>query len=292
MSFRRKLESRLQRWAITNPTAIIIAGQVLFYLLVRLNRGDDGFDVTRLMLLPGHVLRGEVWRLVTFIFFPPLTDSIFVIFFWLLFYRYGTALEAVWGTYRFNLFLLTAILATLAAHFLVWALAGDQTIVASQVFVVSLTGGVVDITTFVYGTVFLAFARLFPDFVINIMFVLPTRIKWLGVIAWIGYGYVFLRGPWSVKVLVLAALLNYFLFLGRDHVRQWKQGQRRRSFQARAAQSGKPIHTCLVCGLDSETSPKISFRYCSKCAGQCCYCPDHIQNHEHVVGEPESPSDE
>lgn len=292
MPFRKNLEARLRRWAIPNPTAVIIAGQVLLYLLMRLNRGGEGgFDPTRLMLLPGLVLQGEVWRLVTFIFFPPLTDSIFVIFFWLLFYRYGTALEEVWGTYRLNLFLLVGILATLVGHFILWALAGDSAIVMAQVFVVNLTRGVVDITTFVYGTVFLAFARLFPDFVINLMFVLPIRIKWLGMIAWIGYGYVFLRGDWTVKILVTAALMNYFLFLGREHIREWKQGRRRRTFQARVASVGKPIHKCLVCGLDSESSPKTSFRYCSKCAGQCCYCPEHIQNHEHVASDSEIASE-
>lgn len=292
MPFRKNLEARLRRWAIPNPTAIIIAGQVLLYLLMRLNRGGEGgFDPTRLMLLPGLVLQGEVWRLVTFIFFPPLTDSIFVIFFWLLFYRYGTALEEVWGTYRLNLFLLVGILATLVGHFILWALAGDSAIVMAQVFVVNLTRGVVDITTFVYGTVFLAFARLFPDFVINLMFVLPIRIKWLGMIAWIGYGYVFLRGDWTVKILVTAALINYFLFLGREHIREWKQGRRRRTFQARVASVGKPVHKCLVCGLDSESSPKTSFRYCSKCAGQCCYCPEHIQKHEHVTSDSEIASE-
>ena len=293
MPIPKKLEAYLRRWAIPNPTAIIIAGQVLLYLFMRLNRGGEGaFDPSRLMLLPGMVLQGEIWRLVTFIFFPPLTDSIFVIFFWLLFYRYGTALEEIWGTYRLNLFLLIAILSIFVSHLIIWALAGDMAIVMAQAFILNLTRGIIDITTFTYGTVFLAFARLFPDFIINLMFVLPIRIKWLATIAWISYGYVFLRGAWPVKVLVAAALLNYVLFLGREHVRQWKQGQRRRSFQARAAKVGKPIHKCLVCGLDSETSPKTSFRYCSKCAGQCCYCPEHIQNHEHVAGEPEVPREE
>jgi hypothetical protein len=293
MSLSKKLESFLRRWAIPNPTAIIIAGQVILYLFMRLNRNvEGGFDPSRLMLLPGMVLQGEVWRLGTFIFFPPLTDSIFVIFFWLLFYRYGTALEEVWGTYRLNLFLWTAILSIFFSHVIVWALAGDLAIVMAQGFVLNLTHGIIDITTFTYGTVFLAFARLFPDFIINMMFVLPIRIRWLALLAWIGYGYVFLRGEWPVKVLVAGALVSYILFLGREHIREWKQGHRRRSFQARAVKVGKPIHKCLVCGLDSEASPKTSFRYCSKCAGQCCYCPEHIQNHEHITSEAKTTSDE
>jgi hypothetical protein len=115
------------------------------------------------------------------------------------------------------------------------------------------------------------------------------RIHWLALIAWLGYGYAFLRGDAAVKLIIVAALLNYLVFLGRDHIRQFKQGQRRRTFQAKVEMVGKPVHTCLVCGANSEDSPKLSFRYCSKCAGQCCYCPDHIQNHEHVQEATEKP---
>ena len=35
---------------------------------------------------------------------------------------------------------------------------------------------------FLYSSIFLAFARLFPDFIINLFFVLPIRIKWLALL--------------------------------------------------------------------------------------------------------------
>jgi hypothetical protein len=292
MSFRKKMEARLRRWAIPNPTAIIIAGQVLLYLAMRLNRGNEGFfDPTRLMLLPGMIFQGEVWRLLTFFFYPPASKPVFVIFFWLLMYRFGTALEAVWGTYRYNLYLLIAYMSSVLATLIIWWIGGDTAVVFAQFSAVGLSHGAVDITGFIYGTLFLAFARLFPDYIINVMFVLPVRIKWLAVLAWIGYGFAFLAGNWAVKLILAASLTNYLLFLGREHLRDWKQGHRRRSFQARAAKVGKAVHTCLACGLDSDSSPKTAFRYCSKCAGQCCYCPEHIQNHEHVVNEIENASE-
>ena len=290
MSFTKRLRSSLQRWAIPNPTSYIIAGQALFYLLSHL--GNDrfaSFDLTKIMLLPGKILDGEVWRLFSFVFIPPASTPIFVIFVWLLMYRYGTALEAIWGTYRYNLYLIVGFASTIVAHFIVWAMGGDTAIVLAQMFVNQLSQGSVDITTFVYGTLFLAFARLFPDYVIQVMFVLPMRVRWLALIAWIGYGYVFLRGDVTVKLIIFASLLNYFLFLGREHVRELKQGQRKRAFQAKVEKTAKALHTCRVCGVNSETSPKTSFRYCSKCDGQCCYCPEHIQNHEHVQdAEPEA----
>jgi hypothetical protein len=126
----KRLRSRLQRWAIPNPTSYIIAGQALFYLLSHL--GNDrfaSFDLTKIMLLPGKILEGEVWRLFSFVFFPPASTPIFVIFVWLLMYRYGTALEAIWGTYRYNLYLLVGFASTIIAHFIVWAMGGDTAIV-------------------------------------------------------------------------------------------------------------------------------------------------------------------
>lgn len=286
MSFSKRLKSKLQRWAIPNPTSYLIAGQALFYLLSHLGNNEmGGFDLTKIMLLPGKVMEGEVWRLFSFVFFPPGERPIFVIFVWLLTYRFGTALETVWGTYRFNIFLLIAFFSMIAAHFVLWAVGGDMAVVSTLVNIRTISKGSVDTNTFVYGTLFLAFARLFPDYVIQLMFILPIRIRWLALITWIAYGYVFLRGDWAIKVIVLASLVNYFVFLGRDHLREIKQGQRRRTFQAKVAKAAKPSHTCRVCGANSDDSPKLAFRYCSKCAGQCCYCPEHIQNHEHVAEE-------
>ena len=70
---------------------------------------------------------------------------------------------------------------------------------------------------FLYGTVFLAFARFFPDFTIYIMFfVLPVKIRWLALLQWIGYAYGFLFGDWMTKAMIVASVANYLLFFGRD----------------------------------------------------------------------------
>jgi hypothetical protein len=55
-------------------------------------------------------------------------------------------------------------------------------------------------------------------------------------------------------------------------------------FQAKALRSPqRMVHKCRVCGLASDASPQTQFRYCSKCDDDCCYCPEHLQNHEHAV---------
>lgn len=274
MSYFQKLTARLSRYAIPNLTAIIIAGQVLLYL-VRMARdaGQVGGDTfARIYLDPGKVLDGEIWRLLTFAFVPPHTEIIWAFFGWMIFYFLGTTLENTWGMPRYNAFIFIGVLANIAAAFLAWSLGSPS---------VAENG-------FLYSTVFLAFARLFPDFVINVFFILPVKIKWLALIMWVGLGFGFATTDWMGRMLIIASIANYLAFFGREHVREMKQGHRRRSFQVQTAKVGKPVHTCLVCGVNSETSPKTAFRYCSKCAGQCCYCPEHIQNHEHVTSETEA----
>ena len=278
MSLLTRLETRLRRWAIPNLTGIIIGGQVALYLVQTLRAGQglaaDPFG--NLYLIPDKVLQGEIWRLVSFAFIPPAAGFLFVVISWMLFYFFGTTLENQWGAVRYNLFLWVGLMANVAASFV--------TLVAGPGYVAN--------NGFLYGTVFLAFARLFPDFTINLFFILPIQIKWLALLAWIGYGYALVKGDWMARVLILASVANYLVFFGREHWLELRSGQRHRSYQSRTkAAANSLVHRCRVCDLDSEASPKTLFRYCSKCAGQCCYCPEHIGDHEHVAPGGETASD-
>jgi hypothetical protein len=276
-----RLERRLGRFAIPNLTLILIAGQAALYVAWFL---PQGISLDRIALDPAKILRGEVWRLVTFLFMPPTTDIIiFALFYFLLFHLFGTTLEHQWGTFKYNLFLFIGYMANVAAAFAASFILGELGKDANPLLeMASITAS----NSFLYGSVFLAFARLYPDFTLNIFFVLPIRIKWLALLAWIAYGYAFIRGDLVARLLILASVLNYLLFFGREHWREFRYGHRRRSFQAKAKKALAPAkHTCVVCGLSSTDSPKTLFRYCSKCVGQRCYCPEHIRDHEHVTTE-------
>ena len=94
-------------------------------------------------------------------------------------------------------------------------------------------------TTFLYSTIMLAFARLYPNFTLNLFFILPIQIKWLALLAWIGLGYGLVTGDWMQRLLIVASVANYLVFFGRDHWRDLKQGQRRRAFQARTEKASQ-----------------------------------------------------
>ena len=76
-----KLQRRFGRYAVPNVTMGLILGQVALYLLVKFGHAEV---LTNAALVPSLVLEGEVWRLVTFLFVPPLRNPIFAFFYWYL----------------------------------------------------------------------------------------------------------------------------------------------------------------------------------------------------------------
>jgi hypothetical protein len=250
-------ERKFRRYAIHNVTLYLVLGQVLFFVFALSGR----FILERVVLIPGRVLMGEWWRLFTFLFIPPAINPIFAFFAWYLFYLMGSALEGHWGAFRYNLFLLVGYFVTVAVSFFM------PLYPATNIFI--------------GGSVFLAFAFLYPDFQLYVMFVLPIKIKWLALLTWIGYIYEILFGSWSTRLLVLASISNFLLFFGNDIVWRMKTGKRVMAAQARQLSGKKkPFHTCTTCGITDLSHPQMEFRYCPECGG-LGYCKDHILNHVH-----------
>jgi len=252
------LEKKFRRYAIPNMTLYIIAGEALFFMFVLAGR----FILERVVLIPELVMAGEWWRLVTFLFIPPLTNPIFAFFAWYLFYLMGGTLEGHWGAFRYNLFLLIGYLVTVAVSFFFPVYPATN--------------------LFIGGSVFLAFAFLYPDFQLYILFILPVKIKWLALLTWIGYAYEMIVGTWQTRLLVLASICNFLLFFGRDIFWRMKTGKKIMATQVKAYSGKKEaFHTCAVCGITDLSHPGMEFRYCPDCGGQG-YCTDHIFVHEHV----------
>ncbi len=258
MNLLDKLERKFRGLAIPNITLYLIMGQVLFYFLSMMGK----FDLGRVVLVPVLVLAGEWWRLITFLFIPPLTNLIFAFFAWYMFYLMGGALEGHWGSFRYNLFLLVGYIVTMAVSFLF------PLYPATNIFI--------------GGSVFLAFAFLFPDFEVLIFFILPVKMKWLALLTWTTYGYQLFVGSWSTRLLVLASISNFLLFFGKDILWRMKTGNRRMVTNAKEISGKKEaFHRCAACGVTDLTDPGMDFRYCTDCGG-LGYCKDHILNHEHV----------
>lgn len=256
----QQLERRLGWIAVPNITLLLIVGQVLVYGLML----TGNIDPMLLVLTNESLLSGEVWRALTFLFMPPaVSHPIFIAFAWYLFFIMGTALERQWGTFRFNLFIWVGLIATVAA--------------------VAIVPKAVGTNIFIAGSVFLAFAFLNPNFELLLFFILPVQIKWFALLAWLSYGWAFLIGSWDVRLIVLASVLNFILFFGRDIVHALKAKRRREAYQTQQRTEGsEPFHRCHTCGITDKSHPQMQFRYCSMCDGDYAYCEEHLRNHEHV----------
>ncbi len=221
MSFLDKLERTFGRFAIPGLSLYLIIGQVFVVLSTMaglLNPGYLGF-------LPRLALMGEWWRVVTFLFQPigvgpGLLGIVSLVFGWWIFYFMGGALEGYWGAFRYNLFLLTGYALTVGLAFLF----PDSPV------------------TYAYlaGSVFLAFAYLNPDFELLIFFVLPVKIRWLGLLTWLLYLFQFITAGWSIRVQIGSALFNLGLFFGRDVWLAAGRRTRRISIDAGRAPRGRP----------------------------------------------------
>lgn len=268
MTPRHRLNRFLEAVAIPHLALYLVIGQVLVFGLGMVRPGI----AAGLPLIPELVLQGEWWRPFSFVFIPYSGSVLWNFFSWMVLYFIGTSLEGHWGTVRFNLYWFIGWVMTVAVAFLV------PGAYASNVFFLH--------------SVFFAFAFLAPDFEMMVFFVLPVKVKWLGLALWLMYALEFVGGSMGVRLSVLASVANFLIFFGPDILLRLR-GQGRRMAHAqrmRAAEPEGPRHTCVICGKNSNTHPDLDFRYCSKCAGEQCYCPDHIRNHEHVLVDKDSPT--
>jgi hypothetical protein len=265
-----KLERLIRPVAIPNLTLILVAGQTIFFLA--LVSKPELYE--QMYYVPELVMRGEVWRLLTFMVMPSMSYSFlfftvpsstnFFFFAMAMYFLYlmGTALESQWGVARYNLFLLLGYVMT----------------VAVSLFFPSMPAG----SGFIYTSIFLAFAFLFPEFQILLFFILPVKIKWMALVVWIFTGLALLLSPWPTRLVVAASLGNFFLFLGPEIYRKMRYGAKTMQNRVnRIADAEKPFHVCTTCGKTDKTHPSLEFRYCPKCKGSPGYCSEHIAAHEH-----------
>ena len=227
---------------------------------------------------PEKILKGEVWRLVTFIFVPQST-SFWALLFFYFYYWIGNVLEREWGTPRFNIFIISGVLLTIIYGFIVY-------FITKQDFEVT--------TEYLYLSMFFSFATYYPEQRVLFMYIIPIKIKWLAVANALYFVYEIFALRFPLSLLPVVATLNYLLFcgdilFGSLHFRRPEQVRKTVNFKREAQrihreQQNAPYrYKCAVCGRTDADHPELEFRYCSRCAGYHCFCQDHINNHIHFT---------
>lgn len=275
MSLLDKLERKLHKFAIKGLMMHIVILNMAVYLMHLLKPEV----IYYLYLDPGLIMKGQVWRLFTYIFIPPVLgvgNIIWIVFILSFYYTIGMSLEQEWGTFRFNVFYFVGMIGTTVSSFII-----------SYYF-----GGFAATATFLNLSLFLAFARIFPNYEILLFFFLPVKVKYLAWMDWVIFALVILLPlvPLAFKAAAFAAVLNYFLFFGKDIILNTK-GRGSSVYRKTKYNMSMPRkeyrNRCTVCGVTDKDNPQMEFRYCSSCEGDYEYCMEHLRTHEHVKKEKE-----
>ena len=87
-----------KNFGIPNLTALLIAGYAIGYILQIVSPNLLPY----LTLDPYQILKGQVWRLVTWLVIPPDRFDFFTLIMLYFYYRIGTLLENIWGTAKYS----------------------------------------------------------------------------------------------------------------------------------------------------------------------------------------------
>ena len=292
MKLLNKLEKKFGKYAVKNLMYYIIMLYALGFVIML---AKPEIYSSLLSLNAAAILKGQVWRIFTYIIYPPTGSLITILISLYFYYVVGTMLERQWGTFRFNLYFFTGVLLHAIA----------------AIFIYLVWGVVLEMGTYYLNlSMFFAFAAMFPDMQVLFMWLIPIKMKWLAYIDGIYFAATIIAGFMSEQlsynmilrlynfgiiankayaVMALVSLLNFLIYASTFRSVQRmapKEVYRRKVYEQKVAQAqvmkNMPRHKCAVCGRTEKDDPNLEFRYCSKCEGNYEYCQDHLFTHEHV----------
>jgi len=166
----------------------------------------------------------------------------------------GDALEHAWGPFRVTLY-----------------------------YLLGMVG--VTITAFFFGgggafylnlSLFFAFATIYPDIQIYVLFFIPLKVKWLALLFLAPLLLQLILGSTATKAAILVSFLNYLIFFAPTMLTNLQNraetGGRRRKFESKSS-GEETLHRCAVCSRTERDSPELEFRVASD--GEE-YCLEHL----------------
>ena len=287
-----KLERKFGKYAIEGLSLYLILSYVIGYIL------EFSGSLEFLRLNPYEIANGQIWRVVTWVIVPPGRFSIFTIIMLFLYFSLGTSLERTWGAFRYNVYIFSGMIFTLI---------GAALLYVTLVYGLNFDGNLIGMniaasvsTYYINMSIFLAFAATYPDMQLLLYFIIPIKVKWLGIAYGVLLVFDMLEGNIFVKVIIVMSLLNFIIFYfstknmhGGYRKAKWTKGfsfgnasttantQKNRSGNQRGANPSIAKHRCAICAQTERDNSELEFRFCSKCNGNYEYCNVHLFTHTH-----------
>jgi len=202
-----QIEVRIGRYrGIRNLITVIVAAMAAVYVADLVLVPAFGFSLSSFLAFNRTlILRGQIWRIFTFVFMPPNQNLLFIVMSLMFLHFTGSILQSQWGTLRFNLFYFTGVAGSIAAGF--------------------LTGYAT--SYYLNLSMMLAVAILYPMMQINFYGIIPIRLKWLALLDLVLLLPGLINGSWGVRAAILVSLLNVGLFFFGRLTQQIKEAKRR-----------------------------------------------------------------
>lgn len=291
MNWMNRLERKFGRYAVPNLSRYFVIAIVIGFLgeLIAPNMMDY------LEFSAGDILRGQIWRLLTWVVVPSTSFDFFGLLFLLCVFSWGSSLESFLGTFRMNVFFVQGILVSDIGGLLLYVIALLTTGCQIPVYLSNY---------YILMSMLLALALCMPEGEVRLYFVLPIKMKWmllfeLAYLAYTVYRYfkigfslypgllgLMVGFAYSAQIVFAVGSMFLFFWLSKTHLgRKQRKRQKEFRFQTASPRQGSGIaqHKCAICGRTELDAPDMTFRYCSKCKGNMEYCEEHLFSHRHIL---------
>lgn len=319
MNWFAKFEKKFSKYAIKNLMFYII---VLYAIGFVMNTFFNGLYDAYFSLDFAMIFKGQVWRLFTFILQPPSNSIIFVVFVLYFYYLIGSVLERIWGSFRFNVYFFTGVILNILASLIIYLICGLSFKLSTNYINLALFMAFameqpdMEVLLFFIIPIKIKWMAILDAVIFGITIVFGYLVPFLPKNVWYSLYAAGFLAPSAIMcyanaTAALVSMLNFiiFFFLYKKGpaksstqrnfdkaMRTAKKAQqnarketassdnRTQQSQAQHAKRGVPKHRCAVCGRTELDDENLTFRFCSKCAGNYEYCSDHLYTHIHVTG--------
>ena len=272
MSFIDKTEQKFGKYAIQGLPRKLAVIQVVFFVILMIKQMQNFAIGETLQLIvtkfniPGTTIISDIFlalAIPSVMPSPSLLTYLFMYFGTYLFVLYGNSLEELWGTYKFNVYIITNLLITLVLSQLIFILNGES---AQLAFAIS----------FLNFSILIAAATHFPKFELLLFFILPVPL-WIiglmfaGMMLFMGFSYGFLGKLFIYGVAFGAYILFHWKYFKDKQVQKVKAAQFESKVKKEASQA---FHKCAECGITELDDKDMEFRI-GEDGNE--YCMNHIE---------------
>lgn len=193
MNILDKLERKIPWFSFPYLNLYMVA---IFLVGLLIDVVNPFFYFSALSLNVGLIMSGQIWRLVTFVFYPPST-GIFALIIIFVYYSITQTLIMRWGNFKFNVYLFIGYISQIIGAFLFYFIF-RQNIILYPIY-----------ATF---SIIVAFALSFPNAYFMIYFLIPIKAKYFAYIEIVLYVILFLFSSIGNRVAIICSAVNVFVF--------------------------------------------------------------------------------